>query len=113
MEKQTVFIKRYPSKGELPKEHLHVIVFWNEEPLSSRLAYRSENGYWFLSDEPCDCDEPDCWLDEIELPSEDEVKAELTHPVNISVNVSTLLRDMYEHGVDRAYKFILNKLKGE
>lgn len=74
MEKQTVFIKRYPSKGELPKEGQHVVVGWNEFPLSTIVANRSENGYWFLSDDACDCDEPDYWLEEIELPSEEEIE---------------------------------------
>lgn len=76
MEKQTVFIKRYPSKKELPKAEQHVIVFWNDEPLSSRMAYMAENGYWFLSDYECDCDAPDHWLEEIELPSEEEIYSE-------------------------------------
>lgn len=101
MKKQTVFIKRYPSKGELPKEHLHVIVFWNEEPLSSRIAYRSENGYWFLSDEPCDCDEPDYWLEEIELPSDEEITIEADKIDN--------WKESYEF--ERGAKFILNKIK--
>ncbi|TCV17170.1 hypothetical protein EDC17_101189 [Sphingobacterium alimentarium] len=105
MKEQTVYIKRYPSKGELPKEQQHVIVYWDKEPLSSRVANRSKNGYWFLSDEPCDCDEPDYWLEEIELPSKEDMNK--LKPQDES------LAGVYDSGFYNGASFILNKLKGE
>jgi len=106
MEKQTVFIKRYPSKGELPNAEHHVIVGWNEEPLSTRIANRSDNGYWFLSDDACDCDEPDYWLKEIEIPSEEEIEHE-EHQHFIQSDRNHYFKDGFKTGAN----FILNYLK--
>lgn len=51
-------------------------------------------------------------MEEIQLPTEEEVKEQLTHPVNMPENSSTLLRDVFEYGIDKTYELILNKLKG-
>lgn len=56
MEKKTVFIKRYPSKGELPKKE----GFY----LTNKGKLHTDNfKSWFV----------EYWLEEIELPSEVEI----------------------------------------
>ena len=112
MEKQTVFIKVKINESHIGLKGVFVIDVdggrkWGdlERSFHNTIAVRFNGGVQSMAVKYI--------LEEIELPSEDEMKAELTHPVNISKNVSTLLRDMYEHGLNRAYNFILNKLKGE
>ena len=56
MEKQTVFIKRYPSKGEFPKEDVFAVLTKNGKMFGFDVTERTE---W--------------WLEEIELPSEEEI----------------------------------------
>lgn len=67
MEKQTVFIKRYQSKGELPKKGGNYnsdkgLVFFN--------SVRNEFEHYYLKDDV----NIQYWLEEIELPSEDEIE---------------------------------------
>lgn len=92
MEKKTVFIKRYPSKGELPKEYEDVNT-------DCGLGFYGD-GEWHLA--LTETYKPDYWLEEIELPSEKEINNEL---------------DAIPWGFEEAFKeganFILNKLKGE
>lgn len=59
MEKQTVFIKRYPSKGELPKEEGFYITNIGKIPFRNNLFGKYA----------------EYWLEEIELPSEDIIQA--------------------------------------
>lgn len=90
MEKQTVFIKRYPSKGELPKckgQSYRVYVITN-----NGVAYYDKYDGWEYNIE--------WWLEEIELPSEEEIQ---------SVAPKTRCVNQFWNGVN----FILNKLKGE
>ena len=86
MEKQTVFIKRYPSKGELPKESGFYLT-----NLGSRHYIGNEIARLF------DC-EPQWWLEEVELPSEDEI-------IEVAHNVRCV--NQFWDGVN----FILNKIK--
>ena len=83
MERQTVFIKRYPSKGELPKGNGDV---FSEMGV---LEYSEVYGW--------DVD-PEWWLEEIELPSEEEMQ--LVAPKTRCVN-------QFWNGAN----FILNHLK--
>lgn len=90
MEKKTVFIKRYPSKGELPK-------------VSQK--YFTSHGYSDYSvktNEWCDEDwlelDVEWFLEEIELPSEEEIQ---------SVAPKTRCVNQFWDGAN----FILNHLK--
>jgi len=98
MEKQTVFIKRYPSKGELPKEP------GEYDTNLGRLEYFANQKAWrFLY-------KPEYWLDEIKLPSEEDVaqkviKQERGHRYAVDYN------NGYDMGFQDCYDFILNHLK--
>ena len=91
MEKQTVFIKRYPSLGELPKEDGVIVMTTNE-----RLLYNQTFGWVNLQNYTTKA--PEYWLEEIELPSEDEMQ--LVAPKTRCVN-------QFWNGAN----FILNHLK--
>lgn len=89
-----IFIKRYPSKGELPRSvggryntDLGNLDFWDDD----------------LSWTNFDCVRvtPEYWLQEIELPSEDDVYSE-----GITSGKTPL-------DFIKGANFILNKLKGE
>jgi len=92
MEKQTVFIKRYPSKGEYPKStgSYHCYdgsridgLFYNE-----RIGFHSAFSVVSVK----------YWLEEIELPSEEEI-------IEVAPNVRCV--NQFWNGVN----FILNKIK--
>lgn len=90
MEKQTVFIKRYPSKGELPNANRHnyrVYVLSNQ----GFVHYDYFDGWEFNIE---------YWLEEISLPDADEIK-KCNHP------------DAYLNSFHQGANFILNKLKGD
>ena len=69
MEKQTVFIKRYPSKGELPKQGF---VYTNQG-----VMYFLEDNKRFIDNDNHSTPMPNWWLEEIKLPSEEEIYLEL------------------------------------
>lgn len=99
MEKQTVFIKRYPSKGELPefKDGVYQGYFHTEFGI---VKYSKYDG-WKLSRKY-----PDYFLEEIELPSMDDImefKVLKDKPTNIDLQ---RLR-----GFKSGANFILNHLK--
>lgn len=98
MEKQTVFIKRHSSKGELPKKDGRYITNkglstmyklnkgWGKR--TSMGSYQSLRIEW--------------WLEEIELPSE-EVVNKLS---------DCYITDVAKNAYKRGANFILNKMKG-
>lgn len=96
MENQTVFVKRYPSKGELP-------IIQGKE-------YLTDRGKMYDYVIHPNWDNIEYWLEEIELPSEEEVNLShgLTYQKHI-VDYNNGYIEGYEDGAD----FILNKLKGE
>lgn len=75
MEKQTVFIKRYPSNGELPKVD-------NKYYLTDEGLLKFEKGKWYSWWEAGQYTPayPNFYLEEIELPSEEEVN--FKYPLN-------------------------------
>lgn len=95
MEKQTVFIKRYPSKGEFPKEN-------NKDYCSNvGMVYFRKGNFYFRDEQLITFTNKVEWfLEEIELPSEEEIQ---------SVAPKTRCVNQFWNGVN----FILNKLKGE
>lgn len=98
MEKQTVFIKRYPSKVELPKKDGRYITnkgLTTMYKLNEGWGKRTSMGGWQSL-------RIEFWFEEIELPSEEELEDHLlNHRVENRVSVK------------RGMNFILNKLKGE
>ena len=89
--KNTVFVKRYPSKGELPEEG------WVLTP----------SGGWLFHGGKFRCPHDGTiqqaineWLEEIELPNEDDINEACCHPLRT-----------YELGFEKGVDFILNKLK--
>ena len=98
MEKQTLFIKRYPSKGELPKfkDGVYQGYFHTEFGL---VKYSKYDG-WKLARKY-----PDYFLEEIELPSEEEIENKFpTHNgsgTRLDINI----------GRQEGANFILNHLK--
>lgn len=101
MEKQTVFIKRYPSKGELPKckgQSYRVYVITN-----NGIVYYDKYDGWEHGIE--------WWLEEIELPSEEFFIKEVERLTNHSLNKDW--RETISLGYLTCASFILNKLKGE
>lgn len=101
MEKQTVFIKRYPSKGELPKfkDGVYQGYFHTEFGL---VKYSKYDG-WKLARKY-----PDYFLEEIELPSEEEIDKSGDDFAYPHID-SAFAFNCFMHGAN----FILNKLKGE
>lgn len=89
MEKQTVFIKRYPSKGELPKEDGFYITNIGKIPFINNLS--GKYAEWFL--------------EEIELPSDVEIRNNLLEQ-GTSANYA-----LYQSGHEDGANFILNHLK--
>lgn len=106
MEKQTVFIKRYPSKGEFPEYCQRVIglvleqndlglskFLWNVSYNDDTKTFKMNGGVSVNIE---------FWLEEIELPNEEDMEDHLlNHRVESRVSVK------------RGMNFILNKLKGE
>lgn len=98
MEKQTVFVKRYPSKGELPREDdngycSNVGMVYFRKP---KFYFRDEQLITFT-------DKVEWFLEEIELPSEEEI--------TIEADKIDTWKESY--GFESGANFILNKLKGE
>ena len=92
MEKQTVFIKRYPSKGELPKKE----GFY----LTNKGKLHTDNfKSWFV----------EYWLEEIELPSEEEFEIEYGHVEQ--KGMKDIVEKLISRGAWSAFYFILNHLK--
>ena len=94
MEKQTVFIKRYPSKGELPKTPDY---------------YDTNVGRVFYVNERFDRPKkyyPSWFLEEIELPSEEEMQSEIYHESMESEHAYD-----FQQGAKHMQNFILNHLK--
>ena len=107
MEKQTVFIKRYPSKGELPKKDGRYITnkgLTTMYKLNEGWGKRTSMGGWQSL-------RIEYWLEEIELPSEQDVNLEVDKAS--SADESNEYNAGLDIGYHRCYEFILNKLKGE
>ena len=85
MKKQTIFIKRYPSKGELPKESRIYITNLGA------LHYLHPFQRWLDND-------PQWWMQEIELPSKEEIE-------NMAEEMA------FPNSVKFGANYILNKLK--
>ena len=101
MEKQTVFIKRYPSKGELPTVD-------DREYLTDKGLLKFEKGKWFSwwqADQYTSA-YPNYFLEEIELPSEEEIEQEEYHNF-IQSDRNHYFKDGFRTGAN----FILNHLK--
>ena len=107
MEKQTVFIKRYPSKGELPKVD-------NREYLTDKGLLKFERGEWFSwwqSDQYTPA-YPNFYLEEIELPSEEDVQSQYeANAIANRIDKSKCDWMYYVNGWKHSYNFILNHLK--
>lgn len=103
MEKQTVFIKRYPSKGEFPKEE-------NKDYCSNVGMVYFRKGNFYLRDEQLITftNKVEWFLEEIELPSEEEIDKSGDDFAYPHVD-SAFAFNCFMHGAN----FILNKLKGE
>ena len=99
MEKQTVFIKRYPSKGELPqfKDGVYQGYFHTEFGL---VKYSKYDG-WKLARKY-----PDYYLEEIELPNEEEMQSEIYHESMEAEHAYD-----FQQGAKHMQNFILNHLK--
>ena len=103
MEKQTVFIKRYPIKGESPKHNKVYTTDLGEKIFSvSNNSFMSSFGMGQIS--------PKWWLEEIEILSEDNL------PTNVALHHKTMyhdnnLQEAWNKGVIMCYDFILNHLK--
>lgn len=90
MEKQTLFIKRYLSKGELPKEAGFYITNIGKIPFRNNLF--GKYAEWFL--------------EEIELPSEEEMQSEIYHESMEAEHAYD-----FQQGAKHMQNFILNHLK--
>jgi len=98
MEKQTVFIKRYLSKGELPTVD-------DREYLTDKGLLKFEKGKWFSwwQDDQYTPSYPNYFLEEIELPSDEDVQSRS----RMMSNGNAILRKIFTRGAN----FILNHLK--
>lgn len=101
-DRETVFIKRYPSKGELPKSDGK---YWCKFKDFSDALHQQE---WVLQfggfgDNEC----YEYWLEEIELPSEEDMKEQ------IDIITKQSFDALSNHYCINTANFILNKLKGE
>lgn len=97
MEKQTVFIKRYPSKGELPTK---VYEYLTNNGLRNYYCGVFEDGNTDTIDYKVEW-----WIEEIELPSEEDIKKNAAYIAAVS--------NAGAEGFEKGVNFILNKLKGE
>lgn len=98
MKNQTVFIKRFPSKGELPsKEGLY-------HTNIGRVSFNKTFDWIDHHNYTCPC--PNYWLEEIELPSEEEIQEVMD---NLEENDNNSANDEWLAGAN----FILNHIKGE
>lgn len=82
MEKQTVFIKRYPSKGELPSKNGYYLT------QVGIVHFRGWFNNWI-----------EYWLEEIELPSKEDI------------GVGDFINEEHKLGFTEGANFILNHLK--
>ena len=112
MEKQTVFLKRCPSKGELPKRS-GVFIVKTTLGITRTSTYNVDIGCFICGLIGGDVKEDniDYWPQEIELPSEDYLTT------NVALHNKIMYHDMslqesWNKGVKMCYNFILNKLKG-
>lgn len=94
MDKQTVFIKRYPSKGELPSKKDYYFCL---DQFSSNVMYFFDGRY--MVDDTHNVINIEYWLEEIELPSEEEIYSE------------SFKSDKTPKDFIKGANFILNKLK--
>lgn len=104
MEKKTVFVKRYPSKGELPSEEDYYFCLDEYNNLNS-CYFDGKN----IINDNCVIINPEYWLEEIELPSEKEIFLEVDKIVDSQVAYGFYIAYGFYNGAN----FILNKLKGE
>ena len=94
----TVFIKRYPSKGELPKVNGEIIL-----TNYGILTYSKTFGWVNLQNYTTKS--PRYWLEEIELPSEEEIQEVMD---NLEENDNNSANDEWLAGAT----FIINHIKG-
>lgn len=108
----TVFIKRYPSKGELPDYGQRVIaqvLEQNDLGLSKFLwnvSYHEEEKQFFLDG---DIVPIGFWLKEVDLPNEEDA---VKH-INECVSEGNQFKAVFKDGFTACYNFIISKLKGE
>lgn len=93
MEKQTVFIKRFPSKGELPNNHQF---------------YTTDKGLFKYMDKEWWINNIGWYMEGVELPSEEEIDKSGDDFAYPHID-SAFAFNCFMHGAN----FILNKLKGE
>ena len=94
----TVFIKRYPSKGELPKVDGEIIL-----TNYGILTYSKTFGW--VTFQNYTTKDPEYWLEEIELPSEEE----LNEKSDLEKGSSMWF---HSQGFTQGANFILNHIKG-
>lgn len=97
----SVFIKRFPSKGELPKQDGIIVLTTNE-----RLTYSKTFGWVTFQNYTTKA--PEYWLEEIELPSEEDLSYDMGMPPRKGSDLW-----WHDQGFKNGANFILNKLKGE
>ena len=103
MEKQTVFIKRYPIKGESPKHNKVYTTDLGEKIFSvSNNSFMSSFGMGQIS--------PKWWLEEVELPSEEDV---FSKSITKYSKYEPSERSPRTNAFQKGANFILNKLKGK
>lgn len=98
MEKQTVFIKRYPSKGELPSKEGMYNTNKGIMSLSKTFDWINQHNYTDKA--------PEYWLEEIELPSEEDIKNFIDSQPYYGYGTTE-----FKEGIEEGANFILNYLK--
>lgn len=99
----SVFVKRYPSRGELPSKIDYYFCLDEYDNLNS-CYFDGKN----IVNDNCVIINPEYWLEEIELPSEEEVSVNVKKGYNWGNPSNNAL---YQKGVDNASEYILNKQK--
>lgn len=109
MGKQTVF-KKVMVTDRLPKERIYVPTINTLGGIDT--LYHIGDGEFTNSHVDTDTfNYIESWLEEIELPSEEEVYSELTSEVNLSPRLQNSTKEIYKFAVTRTTSYILNKLK--
>ncbi len=90
----------------LPKIDQIVVGFWDEFPDQCSKVVYGESGYWTEMNDYSECDQPNYWLEEVELPNYED-----TRKARDAYSYSYL--DPFRWGWKYGVKHILSKLKGE